>query len=269
MAITATAGQALPHSISGEGDPVLLVHGLGANREDWRDVAPRLARHYRVIAVDLRGFGACVDQPGPYGPEVFAMDVLATLDALQLPRVRLVGHSMGGAVALTLALKHPERVAALFLANSVPSFQPEQWRDHLEVLLRLVMMAVLGPRLLGRLMARRMFPEEGQAALRDFIELRAAHNRRGPYLKSLYALTRWSARGQLGELCIPTAIAASGNDYFSVAAVREFAESIPGAEFHLFETARHGLPLENGPALSDCIASFFARSAGAVPATTA
>lgn len=97
---------------AGSGRPLALVHGLGASRTIWRHVLPALARRHATIALDVPGFGG-----SPPVGEGFALDEVADAIAAALParRFDLVGHSMGGALALTLAARHPRRVRALVL----------------------------------------------------------------------------------------------------------------------------------------------------------
>ena len=96
--------------------PLVLLHALAEGATDWDGVAPAFARHWRVYAPDLRGHGRS-DWPGDYSLEVMRADVLGFLDALGLDRVDLIGHSMGGAVALLLAEEHPERIDRLILED--------------------------------------------------------------------------------------------------------------------------------------------------------
>lgn len=93
------------HDHGGEGTPLLLLHGAGRSLADWAAVAPLLARHHRVLAVDLRGHGFSPDGSWRI-PEVLA-DIEAVLDTHGIPRALPVGHSLGGMLAVRYALDHP------------------------------------------------------------------------------------------------------------------------------------------------------------------
>jgi pimeloyl-ACP methyl ester carboxylesterase len=102
----------------GTGPPVLLVHGIGASLEYWRYTIPALVDRHRVLAVDLPGCG--FSERGPVLPTLpETADLIASLlDTLALPKVSLIGNSLGGLVSLETALRHPERVDRLILSNS-------------------------------------------------------------------------------------------------------------------------------------------------------
>jgi pimeloyl-ACP methyl ester carboxylesterase len=90
---------------TGQGDPIVLLHGYGASRVTWMHWAPALAKAHSVHLVDLRGFGSAAGSSvRSYGPGDMADDVLRMILELDLRRVTLVGHSMGGGVALLVAL---------------------------------------------------------------------------------------------------------------------------------------------------------------------
>ena len=101
--------------VAGDADskPLLLLHGLGATKASWLTVVPKLARHYRVVALDLPGFGASFKPRSPYDARWFAGQVFETMDALGYPQALLAGNSMGGRIAQEMAMLQPERVAAL------------------------------------------------------------------------------------------------------------------------------------------------------------
>ena len=104
--------------VAGEGPPLLLLHALGESAFDWRWVLPDLASTHRVYAPDLPGFGESAKPLGDYSPSFFARFVAAFLDALEVERAAVVGNSLGGLVALRLALSEPSRVEALGLVDS-------------------------------------------------------------------------------------------------------------------------------------------------------
>lgn len=101
------------------GAPVMLIHGIGRSLEDWQPTHDLLARDHRVISVDLPGFGLTRRMAGHWGLAGFARALLALLDALGEERpVHVMGNSLGGAVAMTMAAEQPQRVASLLLVNS-------------------------------------------------------------------------------------------------------------------------------------------------------
>src|SRR5262245_25300986 len=121
----------------GQGAAVLLVHGLGGSHDDWRLQWPVIAAGHRVIVPDLRGFGAS-RRDEPFTIAQHARDLAALLAALGIERAAVVGLSMGGAVALELSLRAPQRVAALVLANTAPAFRLTSWERRRMAWLRVV-----------------------------------------------------------------------------------------------------------------------------------
>jgi pimeloyl-ACP methyl ester carboxylesterase len=103
---------------AGEGDPVVLLHGWPQNWWSWRRLIPPLAKRYRVIAPDTRGFGWSDAPKNGYDKETIADDMLALLNRMELDRVRLIGHDVGGFVAFLMCLKAPERVASCLTLNT-------------------------------------------------------------------------------------------------------------------------------------------------------
>jgi len=107
---------------TGQGAPLLLLHGWPEFWLTWEPVMTRLAGSHAVIAPDLRGFGKSSKPDGPWGADGHADDILAILDALRLDgHVGIVGHDVGGAVMQALARKAPERIAGLFFFGFVHS----------------------------------------------------------------------------------------------------------------------------------------------------
>ncbi len=114
----------LYYEVVGRGRPVVFLHGFALDQRMWADQAAALAPHCQVIGYDLRGFGRSALPTG--APYSHTADLRALLDVLGLAQVTVVGLSRGGRWALQFALDHPERVAALVVADAMPhGFQAE------------------------------------------------------------------------------------------------------------------------------------------------
>lgn len=242
---------------AGTGAPLLLLHGLGGSHLDWEHQIPFFARRYRVLAPDLRGFGESPRGRGRMSVRGHAIDVAGFLDAMQVDQCRLIGHSMGGAVAQQFTLDHPKRVERLVIANSVPSFRPRSLRHHMEFFYRLVVMGLLGPARLAEIGAWRSFPEPEQEPERARAIARGARNSRRNYLAALQALSAWSVLDRLDELRLPVLVAASEHDYFGHEETVKFAHALPRARLHVFKGAHHGLPGEQPDAFNAAVERFF------------
>ena len=112
---------------AGEGPPLVLLHALGESVLDWRWVLPSLARAHRVYAPDMPGFGGSAKPVADYSPAFFARFAAAYLDALGIEGATVAGNSLGGHVALRLALSESERVSALCLIDSVSLGREVSW----------------------------------------------------------------------------------------------------------------------------------------------
>jgi pimeloyl-ACP methyl ester carboxylesterase len=152
--------------IGGDGQPMLLIHGLQDDLDTWRHVFGPLSQRHRVIAPDLPGFGRSNKPGGRYDVARYARDVLGLMDALSIPAAHMVGSSLGAMVAEHLALFSPGRVRALTLIGGTLSVtaQPASTRGGL---------------------LRRLFPD--YVDRRYFAELRADPERAFRTLEPYYA----------------------------------------------------------------------------------
>ncbi len=114
---------------SGRGEPLVLLHGFACSSFSWRSVVPALARHYRVINLDLPGFGYSERprDPAAYTIPAYGRVVLEVLDRLGVGPVHVIGHSFGGAIAVWLGCHHRERLrSAVLVASALPEYMDEQ-----------------------------------------------------------------------------------------------------------------------------------------------
>jgi len=112
-------GLAIHYVVAGRGPAAVLIHGLGGFAESWRRTIDALAGRATVYALDLPGFGRSAKPAAPYDLAYFAAVVGGFLDAVGISQAALVGHSLGGAIAVTYALVHPPRVERLALIGAV------------------------------------------------------------------------------------------------------------------------------------------------------
>ncbi len=119
---------------SGQGTPILLVHGFPLNHTIWQPIVPRLGKCSRVITPDLRGFGKSPAPGGTYSMRLLAEDLLHLLDRLEIEKAVVVGHSMGGYVALAFAKAYPQRLSGLGLvASQAEADAPERRQSRLNI----------------------------------------------------------------------------------------------------------------------------------------
>ncbi|MFX1495943.1 MAG: alpha/beta fold hydrolase [Promethearchaeota archaeon] len=108
------------YDVLGKGYPVILVHGFGDKKEHFRAQVGDLSGYFKVIRFDNRGAGKSDRPPGPYTMEIYADDVNALMDDLEIEKANIVGHSFGGMIVQYFVLKYPHRVNKVVLINTFP-----------------------------------------------------------------------------------------------------------------------------------------------------
>ncbi len=111
-------GNDLYYEVHGSGAPLVFAHGSGGSHLSWWKQVPFFARHYTCVTFDHRSFGRTQDSAEPQGRSAFAPDLKALLDHLELERVAVIAHSMGGRTGVGFTLRNPGRVAGLVLSGS-------------------------------------------------------------------------------------------------------------------------------------------------------
>ena len=117
-------GIRIAYTVHGAPDkpPMLLLHALGERGSDWAPVTAAFTRHYQLITPDLRGHGSS-EWPGRYSFRLMKDDIVAFMDALDLPPITLVAHSMGAAVAYLIAASRPDRIEYLVTEDAPPLYE--------------------------------------------------------------------------------------------------------------------------------------------------
>jgi pimeloyl-ACP methyl ester carboxylesterase len=240
-----------------EAPPVVLLHGLGSSSADWRFQLPALGAAYRVIAPDLRGHGRSPRGRGRLTAGTMAADVAALLEALDAPAAHVVGLSLGGCVALVLALDHPARVRTLTLVNTFARLSLAGPRGALRGLARLGLLACAPMRVVAAHVARGLFPRPAQRELYLAAVASIASNSRRTYLASIRGLASFDVRGRLDTIRRPTLVIAGDRDAtVPLASKRLLERSIPGAELVVVDDSGHVTPCDQSERFNALVRSF-------------
>ena len=250
---------ALYYEISGHGQPILFIHGLGSSSRDWELQAPFFSQHYRVVTFDVRGHGQSDKPPGPYSVPLFAGDAAGLIQALDLGPAHVVGISMGGMIAFQLAVAAPALVESLTIVNSGPELVLRTWQERLNGLQRLLVARLLGMRKMGQFLGARLFPKPEQDELRRMFVERWAENDKRAYVNSMRALLGWSVADRLDEIGCPTCVIAADEDYTPVSYKEEFVAKMARAELVVIEDSRHATPVERPEQFNRVLMDFLTR----------
>lgn len=244
------------HYISkGEGPPIVLLHGLGGSLHVWYGVIENLSLHHHVVALDLRGHGRS-DGGGSLSIPGYADDVAALLNALELPPVTLVGHSMGSLIAQHLAIKHAEAVDNLVLVGGISYFEPPAKQAYLDRAERVEadgMDALVDEWLPGALAPRTHAKLPQLTGLLRDLFLR---NDPASYAKACRAIAKAPSlnRELIGH---PTLLVVGDHDRSTpIAMTEELHRDIPVSQVRVISSAAHWLTLEHPDALAAAILEF-------------
>jgi pimeloyl-ACP methyl ester carboxylesterase len=238
----------------GCGEPLLLIHGLGCSGADWALQAAALESRYRLIIPDLPGSGR---SPAPlkYCIEQYARQLWRLMDHLQIERANIVGFSLGGAVAMTMAMEAPARVSRLALINSVADFRPRSIRKWLETYVTAALVHLIGMPRTACLGAARLFPNSWQRVLRERCAAVVGAVPAAAYLGMGLALTRWSIAHRLGPLPARSLILAAEDDFTPLDEKHALAK-ILGGEIVVVRGSRHATHIDSVRITNACLLAF-------------
>ena len=246
-------GLRLRYLDTGDGDSIILVHGLGERIEGWKFQIDEFSKHFRVLALDLRGFGESEIPAEFTGAEDFARDIFNLMEHVGIEKAHLLGLSMGGIACLAFYKLYPEKVKSLILADTTAYF-PEEFRGALSERLRLMdEMGMEGiAAAIAELSIHRDDPEL-KKLVRDII----AKNDLNFYRKVTVELARADYRDLLPNIRVPTLVIVGEYDVTTPPELsRYMADRIPGAELRIVKNSAHLAKLENSDEFNAYVLDF-------------
>ncbi len=249
------------YQVQGEGQAVVLIHGVGLNQAMWGGQLVGLSSHYQLITYDMLGHGDSINPRDDACLKDYADQLKELLDHLQLTQVALIGFSMGGLVARAFALHHGDYLNGLVILNSVFNRSEEQ-RSGIQA--RIKEVAVRGPEANVDAALKRWFSEEYTAssaaqiqAVRDTV---TGNDHQG-YLKTyeLFANEDNYMADQLKDIQVPTLVMTGELDPGSTPQMAEdMAQLIPNASVEVLQDQRHMMPMESPKMVNEKLQQFLA-----------
>ncbi|WP_420643577.1 alpha/beta fold hydrolase [Candidatus Leptofilum sp.] len=240
----------------GEGEPLILLHGLGASGRSWEYQHQRFTEQFRVILVDVRGHGRSDKPPGPYSVPQLAADIFDLLDHLQIDQFHLLGLSMGGMIGFQMAVEQPARFYSLTVVNSGPELVAQNWKERWLIVQRRLVLNFMSMEKIGNFIGERLFPEPHQAHYKELFVQQMRENDPKAYRAVTNALIGWSVRSQLNRIQCPVLVISGDMDYTPVANKEAYVREMPTARLQVIENSRHGTPIDQPDAFNTAVLQF-------------
>jgi 3-oxoadipate enol-lactonase len=260
-------GQRLYYELHGEGEPLLLVHGLSVDTVGWTLQLPVFSQQFRTVAFDNRDVGRSSRAQAGYEIADMAADTLALADALGLEEFHLLGLSMGGAIAQEVALAAPERVRTLTLCVTYPG--GGAWaRAHAAAWSARALTMTREQRIDELLLLSLTEQTYENADFVTFVRTAMLANEHPQepeaFARQLLASARHETRDRLGELTMPVHVIGAEFDLLlPVWKSRELAQLIPAARLTVLEGAAHGVNIDGAERFNAAVLDFLATASAA------
>lgn len=248
---------------AGEGDLLVLMHGIGGNRTNWTEQAEAFADRFHVVAWDARGYGLSDDYAGPLDFNAFSRDLAGVLDHFGAEQAHICGLSMGGRIAQDFYLHYPERVKTLILVATFSGFKrldPAERQRFLDLRLKPLVEDGKEPKDIAPIVARTLIgPEASEAQFRRLVgSMEALHKE--SYIKTIQATTTYEKALELESIDVPTLLIFAENDSLTPPAVgRAMAERIRDAAYVEIPRSGHLINIEAPARFNDALGAFLAK----------
>lgn len=251
----------LYYQIVGKGNPLLLIAGLGSDSQSWIPILPELSKHFNVITPDNRGVGRTKSNNTDISIQQIADDCIALVKYLEFTSINLLGHSMGGFVALDIAIRYPEFVSKLILA-STSSVNSERnnalFNDWVSFLESGMNLKLWFRNIFYWLFTNDFFKNKKllNEAIQYAIEYPYIQNK-NDFKNQVNAISKFNCQNKISEINSKTMVINGKEDIlFSPEESKKFLQMIKEAKFSIIENAAHSIFIENPKGFTDCILKF-------------
>ncbi len=252
-----SSGARLAYQVDGPDDAPTLVfiNSIGTNLHMWDPQVERLSHVLRIVRYDCRGHGASDAPAGPYTLEQLGLDLIALLDTLRIEQANICGLSLGGVIALWLAIEYPQRVArAVFANTSARIGTRESWDARIEAV-RTGGMVAIRDTVLARFLSAN-FQQQHPEMVQKISRMVEATNPVG-YIGACEALREADLRAKIHDIHSPSLILAGALDESTPPAQSyELHHAIPGSQLNVFDEVAHLSNIERPDEFSDYVLSF-------------
>jgi len=245
------------YEVAGSGPWLTLSHSLASDLSMWEPQLEAFCRHFTVLRYDTRGHGGSSAPEGPYTWSVLCEDALALLDALKIERTHFLGLSMGGMIAQHLALRAPQRLASLILADTSSRTSAAAlpvWQERLRLVRETGMAALVASTL------ERWFTPPYRAAHPEVMARIAALIVNTPaagYIGCGHALQTLDLSERLSAVRAPTLVLVGAQDEGTPPALaRDIVAAIPGARLEVIDQAAHLANMEQAERFNQLVLQF-------------
>lgn len=257
------------YEILGQGDPLLLIPGLGVTCRSWDCVVPELSRHFTLVLPDNRGLGLSESKRQPHTLADYAADMVELLDHLQIDRAHVMGLSLGGIIAQRFVIDHPSRVERLVLVSCADRFSP--YLKQVAIMLKNALRRfpweafVRSVELLG---SSPDFVDHNEDLLEERIRAKCAVKAdRRTVANQLRCLASSEVEPERYRIAPPTLVIAGDDDrLIPCCYARKMSEKIPGSQFIAIPRCGHN-PFQEMPEETLNQVIKFLRQSRVVPAT--
>jgi 3-oxoadipate enol-lactonase len=232
------------YKITGEGEPLLFIHGLGSSMRSWQMQVPVFSSHYKVITFDLRGHGRSDKPLERYSISMFAADTAELMKSLGITSAHVVGFSLGGMVGFQLCLDAPDMVKSLVVVNSpVTGYKQQSLKQGFQSWKHFTRVQLTGIVKNGQSNGQQFFPKDEDQQGQTLME-RLGINSMLAQANSFWAILKGNLTDDLSLINCPTLVIASDEDYVPVSIKNAYVSKIPDADIVVIPNSRHAVPIE-------------------------